>query len=285
MLISEAFLAYIQDVIIFRNLSAKTEESYVYAQKSFIKAIGDIPIEQLTFHDVRHWQQKNSSIAPNTLRGYICCLRQVLKHCRVIGVDCLTPDAIPVPKRETVAVEYYSKEEISKIISSIKRKRGCTKANLVRNKLIISLLYSTGLRVSELCSLNVRDVMEDTISVIGKNQKARICFVDCRSRKLIDSYLELRTDNQPWLFMGSGGNRLTPSDVRHFFTRLRKETEFKTIHPHAIRHSYATNLLENGAHIFMLKELMGHSSISSTAIYLHVKNPELKQAFSKYHSI
>lgn len=285
MLFSMAFNTYIKDVIVFRNLSAKTEESYVYAKKSFIKAFGDIEIDTLTFNHVRDWQKKNKSISHNTLRGYICCLRQVLSHLQALKVKCISPDLIPVPKRDTVAVEYYSKQEIAKVIYSIKRKQGCTKANLVRNKLIIALLYSTGLRVNELCNLNVRDVMEDTISIIGKGNKPRICFIDSRSRKLIDCYLELRTDSQPWLLMGSKGRRMTTGDVRHLFDRLRKCTEFKTIHPHAIRHSYATNLLENGAHIFMLKELMGHSSISSTAVYLHVKNPELKQAYSKYHTI
>lgn len=285
MFISEAFERYISDVIVFRNLSAKTEESYVYANKSFIRAFGDIEISTLTFNHIREWQKKNKTVSPNTLRVYICCLRQVLSHLQALEVKCISPNLIPVPKRDTVAVQYYSKQEIAEIIYSIKRKQGCTKANLVRNKLIISLLYSTGLRVSELCNLNVRDVMEDTISIIGKGNKPRICFVDSRSRKLVDGYLDLRTDQQPWLLMGSGGKRMTSGDVRHLFERIRKDTQFKTIHPHAIRHSYATNLLENGAHIFMLKELMGHSSISSTAVYLHVKNPELKQAYSKYHTI
>lgn len=284
MKLSCAFGRYIQDVVVFRNLSAKTEESYLYAKKSFIKSIGDIEIEDLTFEHVRMWQKKNTNVSHNTLRGYICNLRQVLKHTQALRIDCISPDLIPVPKRDTTVVEYYTSQEITKIIRSIKRKQGCTKANIVRNKLIIALLYSTGLRVNELCNLNIRDVSEDSIAVIGKGNKPRICFVDTRSRKLITEYLEFRKDNQPWLFMGSGGRRLTPCDVRHFFTRIRNETEFKTIHPHALRHSYATNLLENGCHIFTLKELMGHSSISSTAIYLHVKNPELKQAFAKYHT-
>lgn len=284
MTLSKAFDCYIQDVVVFRNLSAKTEESYLYAKKSLIKSIGDIDLESLTFNHIRVWKQKSQSLTPNTARGYLCCLRQVLKHARVLGINCISPNQIPVPKRSEVPVDYYTSKEITQIIRSIRPKQGCTKQNLIRNKLIVSLLYSTGLRVKELCNLNIRDVAEPTIPVIGKNNKPRLCFVDSRSRQLIDEYLKIRQDQQPYLFIGSGGKRLTTSDVRHFFYRLRSETVYKSIHPHAIRHSYATNLLQNGCHIYTLKELMGHSSISSTAIYLHVKNPELQEAYSKFHS-
>jgi site-specific recombinase XerD len=286
MLISEAFDLFKRDVILFRGLSAKTHESYVYAAHSLINYLGDIPFTDLTFDLVREWKfATETRVAPNTARNYICCLRQVLRYCGSQGIVCISPDQLPVPKKKATRIEYLSGTEITELIRSVGPRPGQSPGTLYRGQLMIALLYSTGLRVSELCSIDKFQVREDTFTVIGKGDETRPVFIDARSRDLINKYLATRTDSNRALFVGQGGKRSTPSDVRKLFARLREQTRFNFVHPHTIRHSFATNLMENGCHIFPLSRIMGHKSIATTSIYLHVKDPELKEIHRQFHTV
>lgn len=303
MLLSEAFEAYATDVIAFRNQSHKTEEHHFVALKSLILSVGDIDIEHLTFNDVRDWKLslEKRKLTPSTIRGYLVRVRVVLGYMQRRGVRCLDPAEIPLPKRTQSVPGVLSPEEVSLLISATKKPR---------NKLIIALLYSTGLRVAELCALDRSDVKNDYFPVIGKGGYKRLCFVDERSRSLLKDYLQQRTegydvywqcrgqvtkrlryhvtgDNNKALFINPQTNeRITPSTVQEVFRLARIKAGFDwPVHPHSMRHSFATNLMVNGAPIYSVSKLLGHKRLDTTAQYLHLYDSHLEEIHKKYHSV
>lgn len=280
MLVSEAFNAYASDVIAFRNQSRKTEEHHNVALKSILGFIGDVPISELTFNNVRDWklsmEARNLSVI--TIRGYLIKLRVVLAYLESRGIKILSPVQIPLPKRIDTIPEVINPLQVQLLIDSTAK---------ARNKAIISLLYSTGLRVSELCSLNRISVSEDYFTIIGKGGKSRICFIDKRSRRLLGQYLRERRDNDPSLFISPlNGLRMTPGGVQEIFKYARKKAGFDfPVHPHTLRHSFATNLNKNGASLRAIQLMMGHASVQTTQIYLHIYDSELIEDYQKYHTI
>lgn len=280
MLISEAFNGYATDVIAFRNQSAKTQEHHNVTLKSVLVFLGDIPIEELSFSNVRDWKlsMEARNLSPVTIRGYLIKLRVVLGYLGGRGFKVLTPEQIPLPKRVDTIPEVISPVQVQLLIDSTGKPR---------NKAMISLLYSTGLRVSELCSLNRISITEDYFTVIGKGGKSRICFIDKRSRRLLGKYLRSRRDNSPALFISPlNGLRITPGGVQEVFKYARQRAGFDfPVHPHTLRHSFATNLMANGIDLYQLMKLMGHSSLQTTQLYLHVSDKHLKEDYQKYHTV
>lgn len=290
MTLSGAFERYRQDKIVFGNQSHKTEESSIYTLRSLTSFIGgDIELSDLTFEIIRKWKLslEKRGLVSRTIRGYIINLRVVLKYMKQLGVDCIDHELISIPKRVDRPPSVLSSEDVSNLLKLVDETSNCSLLNKVRNKAIISLLYSSGIRISELCSLNREDVKESSFTVFGKGQKSRPCFIDERTRALLDEYLALRTDAEPALFVdGFVCSRVKSGSLQALFRRLTKRGGFKKpIHPHLLRHSYATNLLKNGCHIYTLSRLMGHSNIATTQIYLHLYDAELAEAHQKYHSI
>lgn len=283
-MLSVAFIKY-KELIVFKNQSKKTEEQFQCAFKSFVKFMGDIEIKDITFALIRDWKQQQKT-SEATSRGYIISLRQVLKYARQQGYECIDSETIPVPKRPDTIPDYLLPDEVARLIKSMKPKRGQSCNHLIRSQLIVSLLYSTGMRVSELVALDRHTVKTDTITLIGKGGKAGIVFIDQRSRELIDKYLATRADGHPALLLGAGGRRMTTGDVRALFRRLQfGDGSNRKIHPHTLRHSYATNLLNKGCDLYSLSKLMRHADISTTATYLHTTNPQLEALYKKHHTI
>jgi len=279
MLLSVAFACYARNVIAFRNQSKKTEEHHLVTLKSLVGYLGDIPITCLSFDKVRDWKlsMEARNLSAITIRGYLIKLRVVLAYLHSKGYSVLPPEQIPLPKRVDRVPDIVSPEQVQLLINSTRK---------ARNKAIISMLYSTGLRVSELCALNRIDIQEDYFTVIGKGGKSRICFIDKRTRRLLNRYLSKRSDNDPSLFISPLiGARMTPGGVQELFKYARKKAGFDfPVHPHTLRHSFATNLMANGCHIYTLSRLMGHASISTTQIYLHLADPQLGEEYKKYHT-
>lgn len=281
MLISQAFELYRRDVISFRNQSHKTEEHHLVALKSIINFCGDIPLEQLDFEVVRQWKLslEKRHLANETVRGYLVRLRCVLAHQRVRGEFCLDPARVPLPKRVQRVPNFLTSEQVSLLIDS---------TGSLSAKAIISLLYASGIRVSELCGLNRGDLRPDkTFTVVGKGSKARICFMDARAADYIAKYLATRTDGNEALFISRlSKKRVTPSNIQEIFKHLRKKMGYKdTISPHWLRHSFATNLAQNDAHILTISRLMGHASVETTSVYLHISDQRLQEEYQRHHSI
>lgn len=276
MTIRAAFNAYRMDVIVYGNQSRKTEENHLIVQRNLLDYVGDIDVDQLTFAIVRDWKlHLDKGRSPETVRNYIIKLRVVLAYLKKRGIPALDPDLISVPKRTDKVPSYVLKEDVAKLIE-------CTAK--VRNKAIISLLYSSGIRVSELCRLNTADLKKDHFTVIGKGGKARLCFIDTRTQDLITLYLQQRIDNHEALFISHFG-RITPGNVQEVFKYARKRANLPNVHPHTMRHSFATNLLEGGMHIYTLSRLLGHTSIATTQAYLHTTDRNLQTDYAKYHTV
>lgn len=161
---------------------------------------------------------------------------------------------------------------------------------MVRNVVILEMLYATGLRVSELCNIKVNDLNNGSLKVLGKGSKERIVFYKAIDKELLDYYLEntrnnlLKNKDNKYLFPGINENPLTTRTIENI---VKKYTEGKNIKskvtPHTFRHTFATDLLNNGADIRSVGELLGHASLSTTGIYTHVTSERLKSVYNKTH--
>lgn len=280
MLLSEAFERYRSDVVLFRNQSRRTDEQVVTAKNSLLKYVGDIDLSMLTFEYIRLWKcaLEDERKSRGTVRQYILKLRVVLAYMQRLKEDCIDYQIIPVPKREINVPTYIEPEEVQILIDN-----ACN----IRAKAVMSLLYASGIRVSELCQLNRDQLKDGKFTVVGKGNKPRICFYDERTAVLLHKYLRTRTDNHLALFVQRTRlTRLNKGGVEEMFRCARKKAGFtKIITPHTMRHSYATNLAQQGMPIHSLQRLLGHSSLETTSLYLHVSNPRLQEEYAKYHSV
>lgn len=285
MLLSEAFDVYRSDFIVFKNQSIRTEESHNYVKKSLIRFTGNIPLNSLTYQLIRDWKiDLDKTRTPETVRMYIIRLRVVLSYMHTRGEACLDGHSIPVPQRTDKVPQYITKQQVAQLITSTNVPRSC-RLNRLRNKAIISLLFASGVRVSELCSLDKEDLKERSFTVVGKGGKTRLCFIDERTSKLIKEYLRSRTDSNPALFVNNENKkRITKGNVQFIFRCCSKRTGIDC-HPHTLRHSFATNLLRNNCNMRYVQELLGHSSLQTTQMYTHVVNKDLEEIYSKFHTI
>lgn len=289
LLISEAFEIFRVEYIVYLNQSPKTEEMHTCALNSLIKFAGDIPIADLTFDTVRKWKAHLSQDkSPNTVRGYLIKLRVVLKHLSRKGYkNIINHEMVGVPKKEQKIVEFLTESEVSQFIdAALVQLAGYAKINRYRNAAIISLLYASGLRVSELCALDrtmIRDGL-DTFTVIGKGGKQRLCFIDERARKYVETYLSMRSDNNPALFISPDG-RITKGVVQLMFRHNARRADMKHVTPHTMRHSYATNMLRNNTNLLYVSKFLGHSSVQTTEMYTHVVDEDLRAIYREKHTI
>lgn len=283
MKISESFHMYITNYISLKGQSGKTQGSYEATCKHLISRFSDVDIESLTFEDIRDWKLwLDNGRSVNTVRGYIICLRVVLRYLKRHGIEVIDCRDIPIPNRVETEVRYLDEEEIEQIIEFIgTRRHGYSTHNRLRNVAILETLAATGLRNSELCSLNRGIIKNNTFTVIGKGSKPRIGFIHDRAISTIDTYLNIRTDNQKALFLTKSGHRITPNDIRQVFNVIRRDTKFDFAHPHTMRHSYATTLLIHHTDIRYVQEFLGHTDLNTTARYTHIINESLKEIYLK----
>lgn len=284
MLLSEIFDIYIQDYIVMSNLSKKTEESYTCASRLLINYFGNVPIESLDFTKIREFKIHLSSWQkPDTVRNNIICVRNVLRFAARRNLSVMRFDEIPVPKREKRTITYLTRAEVKEFIKVVNRKAvGYNTKNRLRNVAIVTLLYATGLRNSELCSLNRDSIKNKSFTVIGKSKNPRICFIDDTTQKSIDNYLKLRTDSEKALFIShNSGKRITPCTLRRVFENACKNSRFENIHPHTIRHSFATDMLEHDVDLVYIADLLGHESLDTTKMYTHYASPKLREIYEK----
>lgn len=279
MKISAAFKLYEEQYIEVKNQSLRTLEMSRLAARNLVKFTGDIDIENLTLNHIYLWK-KNLAInkTENTCRGYILKLRVVISFLYKINHNCLNPDLIPVPKREPSLPIFLTREEVSHMIQS---------GHNNRTKFIISLLYASGIRLSELIKLNRGQIIDNKFTVIGKGKKPRLCFIDERTRYYMELYLSERADNSEALVVSyENKTRMTATNIQLLVRNAAKRAGIKKhVTPHTLRHSFATNFLRNNGNLRYLSTLLGHSSLDTTAMYTHVVDNDLEQQYQRYHSI
>lgn len=282
MRISEAFDYYKRAEIIAGGLSSKTAESYFYASKLAIGYFGNIEMDRIGADDVRDfydhllgWQK------PDTARGNIVCLRAVIKLLRRENEPVMDPEDIKIPKREKRLITYLTEPEVREFIAEIgRKKRGYSETNRLRNIAMAEVLFSSGIRVSELCRLNRNSIRNRQFVVAGKSKMPRPCFINERTEEAISNYLGRRRDTNPALFIsGQNSKRINPGTVRRVFQNACRNSSFSGIHPHTLRHSFATYMLSKEVDLRFIGEMMGHESLDTTKIYTHYTNPQLKRIY------
>lgn len=280
MKIPKAYQIYINSYLVPKGYRKRQIETCEVMAKWSIDYFGPTrEIEDCSVQDFCAWMKHISDsrgICQNTQANYLSTLRSVLKYIRRLGIECIDYELLPVPKRIPSTPSYLTAEEVKRLIAC---------GSGLRAKLIISILYGTGLRVSELCQLNRDSIRDGQFTVIGKGLKVRICFIDNRSQRFLEEYMRTRTDNNKALILTHLGTRITPvaiqETVRGASNRAKLE---KHITPHTLRHSFATNFLSNNGNIRYLQVLLGHSNLSTTQIYTHVSNNSLREAYQRFHT-
>ena len=190
------------------------------------------------------------------------------------------------PKKIRSLPHYLKTSEIDKVLDNT------NEVTLYgeRNKLIVELLYVTGLRVSELVNIKLKDIdkYNKSIKILGKGSKERIVYYEDNCSKLLDKYLnntrkELDKNSSEYLLLNKFGNKLSTRMIRNILNDLTIGTSIEQIYPHMIRHTFATTMLNNGADLMTVKELLGHESINTTSIYTHVTNEQIRKVFDSCH--
>ncbi len=228
----------------------------------------------------------------STQNYHVIALRNFLKYLAKIDISTLAAEKIEISKVPQREVEFLEPEEVTRLLESANGPNRAAK----RDRALLELLFSAGLRVSEIVSIDIEDInlKRQEFSVRGKGDKIRIVFVSNTAKDAIEEYLTARTDIDPALFIrdktgtnkeaDAKGLRLTPRSVqrivKHYAT---KAGIVKNVHPHTLRHSFATDLLQSGADIRSVQAMLGHANITTTQIYTHVTNKNLKNIHDKFH--
>ena len=308
--ISELVADFLESLEIEKGRSTKTVENYGLYLARFIDLITEdfegqemIKPSDITPEILRRFRLKLNRFSDNqnkerlsalTQSYHLIALRGFFKYLAKRGIKSLDPSLIDLPRAAKKQVTFLHFDEIERLLAEIPLD---TESGL-RDRAIIELLFSGGLRVSELCSLNRDSINLERreFMVRGKGKKDRPIFIDKSTAECIEDYLNMRTDTLPAMFLNNSANqqipstsgdfrRLTPRSIERIvqkYTRLAGITKHVT--PHTMRHSFATDLLMNGADIRSVQSLLGHANISTTQIYTHITDPHLKEVHEKFHS-
>jgi site-specific recombinase XerD len=285
------FLEYIE---IERGRAVKTIENYdQYLTRYFvqmgIKRTSDISEQNI--REFRLWLNRqpgtnNGSMKRRTQNYYMIALRAFLKFLRKRDIPAISPEKIELAKLPERELDLITPAELARLM---KATDGTEEADL-RDKAILELFFSTGLRVSELCSLDSDlDLTQDSFSVRGKGEKVRVVFLSPTAKSAVAAYLKARKDMGDALFVNvQTGNaipsRLTPRSVERIIKKCAVKAGItKKMTPHVLRHVFATDLLNNGADIRSVQQLLGHASINTTQIYTHITDAHLREVHKKYH--
>lgn len=289
--IKELLKEYINYLELEKGRSKKTQKNYLRYLQEFINFSKVNQSEEINEEKIRSFRlylsQKN--IKKITQSYYLIALRNFLKYLIRHDFKTLAPEKIELPKISRKQIEILEYDELEKLLEAPKG----NDLKTLRDKAILETLFSTGLRVSELCNLNrYLNFDRGEITIRGKGDKLRIVFLSDRAKKAIKNYLDKRIDTEEALFVSLTRNknpkvigRITPRTVERLIDFwARKAGIAQKVWPHMIRHSYATDLLINGADLRAVQELLGHQNISTTQVYTHLTNKELKEIHRAFHA-
>lgn len=286
--LDKLFDDYLNYLEIEKNRSVKTRENYERYLRKFFASAGIRSVKDITEESVRSFRVglSRENIKKITQGYYAIAIRNFLKYLARRDVPCLAPDKIELPKMNRRDIEVVGYKDMERLLLPPQD----PSARDLRDWAILETLFSTGLRVSEICSLDrYIDLERGEFSVRGKGEKIRVVFLSDRARRAIKMYLDKRTDADEALFISMAKNgkalgRIIPRAVQRLIDRRAKKAGVgKRVHPHEFRHSFATDLLMNGADLRAVQEMLGHSNIATTQIYTHLTNKELKEVHKSFH--
>lgn len=303
MKLSSAIRQFLEYCEIEKNQAKRTLIGYQHYLDRFLAFTNDIEIEKINLPLIKKYRlylnryefRPHENLSTKTQNYHVIALRAFLKFCIKNDWDTLAPEKVDLAKIEDRTVEFLTRDELERLFASLEN----DKITGLRNRAILEMLYSTGLRISELTNLNRHnvDLERGEFHVRGKGKKVRIVFISDRAKEWVKEYLEERDDNFDPLFLNHGrtrqkekkdlsGNyrRLTDYTIQEMVrTTAYKAGITKHVTPHTLRHTFATELLLNGADIRSVQELLGHSSITTTQIYTHITNKKLREVHEKFH--
>jgi len=307
------FLEYLE---IERNVSQLTIRNYRHYLERFVAFLAhsnaqssppppanSVKISDVNAESIRQYRlylsrfsdAKGMTLKRVTQNYHLIALRSFLKYMAKRDIPSVSPDKIDLPKAESRSIKFLEHADMERLLNmpEISTKEG------LRDKAILEVLFSTGLRVSELVSLNRDQINLDRreFSVIGKGRRTRIVFLSERAADWLRRYTATREDDLRPIFIRYSGKtpdehdrtgesiRLTARSVQRSVEKYVKKAKLMIkITPHGLRHTFATDLLGNGADLRAIQELLGHKNVSTTQIYTHITNPQLKEIHDKFHS-
>ena len=307
-------IRYLEYLEIEKNKSQKTLENYGryldrFLNFSKIKTISQLNeelIRQYRLHLNRRGQVLSGKV-PDPLKPlkkitqnyHIIALRNFLKYLAKVGVKTVAAERIELGKQEDREVTFLELDELARLISAPEG----VGLDALRDKAILTTLFSTGMRVSELCSLDRDkiDIKRGEISIRGKGGKIRVVFLSDNAKEALNKYLDKRPDIDESLFARiprvrgqvlSGkvpdplSMRLTPRSIQRIVEKyaIKAGIVGKNVSCHTLRHSYATDLLRNGADIRSVQAMLGHASVTTTQIYTHVTDKQLREVHQRFHN-
>jgi site-specific recombinase XerD len=300
MLFAKAKTEFLEYMEIEQNRSQKTIANYDHYLTRLIDFAGDIQISDIDAELIRKWRlwlnrlgtNTSDELSKTTQNYHLIALRSFLKYCAKRDIPALSADKIELARTVRKQVTFLNEDELLRVFDQPDTR---TLAGL-RDRAILELLFSSGLRVSELVGLD-RDhinLKRREFMVRGKGQKDRPIFISEDAALHVQNYLDKRDDNVKPLFLRYSGtkkvdtsgnfHRLTARSVQRIVARAALLAGItKHVSPHTLRHSFATDLLMNGADIRSVQAMLGHSNIATTQIYTHVTDPHLKNVHEKFH--
>lgn len=293
------FLEYLE---IERGASQKTIQNYDHYLKRFLDFAGDVEPEKIDLPIVRKYRlhlsrwtdsETKKPLKRVTQNYFMIALRAFLRYLARQDIETLSAEKIELGETEASPIKVLDADALERLLAA----PDVTNKSGLRDRALLETLFSTGLRVSELASLNCDTVNLDRreFSVVGKGNKERIVFLSDDSVKWLDQYLKSRKDSFKPLFIRFQGKtdlendgesmRLTSRSIERIVEKYVKSVGLSVkATPHTLRHSFATDLLINGADIRSVQEMLGHSNISTTQIYTHITNKHLKDVHKSFHS-
>ncbi|NMB83889.1 tyrosine-type recombinase/integrase [Candidatus Roizmanbacteria bacterium] len=305
----EAVLRFLEYCELDKNLSLRTVKMYGYYlfffQDWLLKSLNvdDFPVEKIDDNTVRNFRLYLSHQYKNPYKGdlkrqtqsyFLVALRSLFRYLIKQKKAVLAPEMIELGKQRDRHIKYLLPEDLDRLFAVVDTKDTIG----LRDRAILEVLFSTGLRVSEMVALNRENIniQMGEFSVIGKGGKARVVFLSKQSKDWLKRYLEARHDPYRALFIRYSGPkpkegltdeklRLSVRSVERLIDKYRKKAGILIrIGPHALRHSFATDLLTHGADLRSVQEMLGHKNIATTQIYTHVTNLRLKEIHERFHS-
>ena len=280
------FLEYLE---IEKGRSVKTVENYdryLTRYLAFSKVSSPTKITEQSVREFRiHLNRQagtSGTMKHKTQNYYMISLRAFLKFLRKRDVESLNPERIELAKVGQRDLDLITADELNRLINGPK---GDNSLAGLRDRAILELFFSTGLRVSELCALNRDlDLTRDEFSVRGKGEKIRVVFLSGDAKDAIKAYEKKRGDVEEALFISTSNTRLTPRSIERIVKSYAiKAGITRKVTPHVIRHSFATDLLENGADLRSVQALLGHANIATTQVYTHITDKHLREVHKKFH--
>ena len=276
------FLSYLE---IEKNYSDYTILNYKIDLEEFFGFLGGTAFKDVDYPVLRRYlaQIRQRNLKPRTVARKLSCIRSFFKYLQREGIINKNPAVLLMtPKLDKPLPKFLTEQEVVRLIEAPKE----GKAPTLRDRAIFETLYSTGIRVSELVGLDISavDMIGNVIRVRGKGKKERIVPIGEKAIDAIKAYCDGRLQKSNALFLNKNGKRLTTRSISDIINKYIKiEGMAKNISPHVLRHSFATHLLNRGADLRSVQELLGHVNLSTTQIYTHLTTEKLKNVYNQAH--